>query len=323
MTNATCRDIAADTCATVAGGTPQGAGTRCSGLTCPAYGGCCALDATCTLRTRDACQALSATTYAVYLGDNTGCNPNHCEQPAGACCDRNGNCSYVEERVCTSQGGRYVGHSQSCQPNQCQAVTGACCDDLGGCTVDTEFQCNSLHQVYLGDGVPCSPNQCPPPLGACCRGDPAACTITSANDCAALTGRYDGDAVACGTVACPTPPPPTEIVVWYTANVCCWGAPHVRMTTRAEFEAPQSTADFGYGGIDYSIPAIKKELQGGFASYADAQAWICPQFTSWSYHYWCGAHHQMGGKNWLPSLGCDFTNLPRTETPPAVDGCAP
>ena len=56
LTNATCRDIAADTCATVAGGTPQGAGTRCSGLTCPAYGGCCA--AGCHVYVaRDACQA--------------------------------------------------------------------------------------------------------------------------------------------------------------------------------------------------------------------------------------------------------------------------
>lgn len=124
-----------------------------------------------------------------------------------------------------------------------------------------------------------------------------------------------------GHVECSIPTP-TEYVIWYTGNVCCWGAPHLLVTDRAGFDRPESASDYPGGGIDPSIPLVKVELQGGFASAAEANAWICPRFTSSSFHYWCNRHYQMDGHNWRPyGLACDFSGLPETATPPESNLC--
>ena len=94
------------------------------------------------------------------------------------------------------------------------------------------------------------------------------------------------------------------------------------ITDRTGFEERESRASFPGGGIDHSIDVIKVEYQGGFASVEDARAWICPKFTSRSFHYWCTAHYQMDGKNWHPGgLGCDLSHLPDTDSPPDTNLC--
>jgi hypothetical protein len=154
-------------------------------------------------------------------------------------------------------------------------------------------------------------------VGACCwNGD---CTDVSAAECADLSGEYQGDGTSCATADCP---PPAEYVIWYTANVCCWGAPLIYITDRAGFEERESRASFPGGGIDHSIDAVKVAYLAGFDTMEAAQAWICPQFTSKSYHYWCGHHYQMDGMNWQPGgLGCDLSNLPVTDSPPDANLC--
>lgn len=118
-----------------------------------------------------------------------------------------------------------------------------------------------------------------------------------------------------------------EYVVWFTGNVCCWGAPWIFITTREDFESPRLRSSFSGGGIDPEILAVKVEIQGGFTTAEDASAWICPQFVSRFNHYWCGSGYaQRDGANWWPSgsLGCDIDSLPliESEAVPEVDGCA-
>ncbi len=313
-----CNDVSPDTCDAVRG-KPQGPGSRCNQLTCPLYGACCSQDATCNLRTRAECLALQSREYAVYRGDNTSCNPNLCERPAGACCDRNGNCNYVEDQQCIAPD-KFLGGSSSCEPNLCQAVRGACCDAMGHCADDTEFHCNSEHNSFLGENTVCTPGICPPPLGGCCIPDQP-CSMTSAEDCVQLKGRYLGDGVQCSVPACAPPP---EYVVWYTGNVCCWWAPRINVTDRAEFNRPEVIGNVPGGGTDYQTPLVRVELQGGFVSIFDANAWLCPKVTSKSFHYWCRPYHyQMDGKNWIlaTNVTCDTNAIPETATPPADDVC--
>jgi len=105
-------------------------------------------------------------------------------------------------------------------------------------------------------------------------------------------------------------PPADDWLVYYTDNVRCWSAPGLHIATRTEFETWRATASYSGGGIDYSIEAIKVELQGGFASRADAEAWLCPRFESRFNHYWCGVHVWMDGQYWWPKVGCDLSGLP-------------
>jgi hypothetical protein len=104
------------------------------------------------------------------------------------------------------------------------------------------------------------------------------------------------------------PAPGAEWVVWYTGNVSCWSAPRIYVTTRTDFNAWWSTAQVPGGGIDYTNPLQKVEMQGGFASQAEATAWICPQFTARLWHYWCTVHYNIGGKYWT-MIGFDCPNL--------------
>jgi hypothetical protein len=141
----------------------------------------------------------------------------------------------------------------------------------------------------------------------------------TAGDCAANSGgSYAGDGSDCAVVDCA---PPAEYVAWYTGNVCCWGAPLLYIGDRNGFEASESTCSYPGGGLDCNNPLVKVELRGGFATVEAAEAWLCPQFVSFSYHYWCDAHYQMDGKNWRPAVGCDLSGLPETSTPPDVNGC--
>lgn len=122
--------------------------------------------------------------------------------------------------------------------------------------------------------------------------------------------------------------PQIEYVVWFTGNVCCWGAPLIYITTRDVFDEPRLRSSFPGGGIDPNQAAIKVEMQGGFETFEDAAASVCPRFTSRFNHYWCGSGYlQMDGQNWQTgNFGCDEINdLPwiDIESLPDVDGCGP
>jgi hypothetical protein len=121
-------------------------------------------------------------------------------------------------------------------------------------------------------------------------------------------GVYSGDDTACATVQCA---PPVEYVVWYTGNVSCWSAPLMYISTRDAFNTAESAASYPGGGIDFTIPLQKVELQSGFATVQDAQEWICPQFEQFFYHDWCSPHYFAMGQWWLPAgLGCDLSDVP-------------
>ncbi|MGD2108639.1 MAG: hypothetical protein PVI86_04540 [Phycisphaerae bacterium] len=211
-----------------------------------------------------------------------------------ACCTEDGACVDMEPEPCQLDGGTVLGPGTTCAANSAE--------------------CDAFEPE---DDEPDDPDPVEP-TGGCCfvNGD---CEDRTEESCVFVLGDYQGDGTSCDSLTCT---PQIEYVVWYTGNVCCWGAPLLYISDRITFNQPRSRSSFPGGGIDPSIPAIKVEMQGGFASREDAQNWICPQFTSSSFHYWCGRHYQMGGKNWQPgSLGCDFSTLPDTTTPPEADVC--
>ncbi len=200
---------------------------------------------------------------------------------------------------------------------------GACCLAGATCAITTGSDCAAGGGTYQGDGTECSPNPCSTPVeptGACCSA--GVCTEVTSSACAATSGAvYSGDGTDCATTQCVQPP---EYVVWYTGNVCCWGAPLLFITERSGFESEQSASSFPGGGIDGSIPAVKVELMGGFASAQEARDWVCPQFTSSSFHYWCDRHYQMDGKNWqiTGSVGCtNLGSLPEPTAYPETNLC--
>ncbi len=207
-----------------------------------------------------------------------------------------------------------------CGPRGTTEETGGCC--AGGiCSLLSATGCAIIEGTFQGAGSTCTPDPCATtvPTGACCS--QGACTMRTSSECAAISGAtYAGDGADCAVTDCPAP---IEYVVWYTGNVCCWGAPHLLLTTRESFERPESASSYPGGGIDPSVALVKVELQGGFATTEEARAWVCPQFVSSSYHYWCLRHYQAMGMNWQPSgsLGCDLSNLPEATTVPDTIGC--
>ena len=108
-----------------------------------------------------------------------------------------------------------------------------------------------------------------------------------------------------------------DYVIWYTANVMCWGAPHIFITVRDAYEAEELASSFPGGGVDPNVLADKRLFHAaGFATADAARAWICPQITGWYFHYWCNRHYLIGDKPFqVGSLGCDLTNVPEVPLP--------
>lgn len=269
------------------------------------------------------------------LCDEAGGDP----QPAGvrcadhpcpeACCFPGGTCEDLTTDVCVS-GGDVVGATAGipqgvgtdCATTTCPDLSttpGGCCfDDTVGCFVHTYDECNRFGGQYMPD---CEPDPRSPCDFACCLQD-GTCTMNlSVNDCTDQGGLVFPRGDLCDEVDCPV----RDFVVWYTGNVCCWGAPLLYISNRGDFDQADLTCNYPGGGLCPGAALNKVLLQGGFNTREEAQAWICPQFTSSSFHFWCGRHYQLGGVNWQPAgLGCDLGGLPDSENPPAhpdVDVC--
>jgi hypothetical protein len=102
----------------------------------------------------------------------------------------------------------------------------------------------------------------------------------------------------------------SDWLVYYLDNVSCWSAPNLYITSRSDFEQWRATASYSGGGVDYTVQAIKVEMQGGFASQQEAKDWLCPQLESRFLHYWCGEHVWARGRYWSLFVGCDTSQLP-------------
>ncbi|MBN1511573.1 MAG: hypothetical protein JXB13_06120 [Phycisphaerae bacterium] len=300
------------------GGTYQGTGSHCEFLTCgsgsdgdepqppPAMSeeACCFDTGECVDGDPEICSLTGGTPQ----GAGTVCATTDCPQPRGACCDKNEKCNEMTEQQCIDSRGAFLGAGTDCATADCDL--GACCWGDGQCTDTTVDLCEELtNSRFLGGSSSCDTNPCAE--GACCWS--GGCTLTSSADCADLDGTYQGDGTSC------EPDPCVEYVVWYTGNVCCWGAPRLYISTRTEFNQSASTCNFPGGGIDCSVPLVRVELKGGFKDYAAAQAWLCPQFESRIYHYWCGAHYQMDGKNWSTAPCDNLGDLPELEESQRID----
>ncbi len=245
-----------------------------------------------------------------------GCE-NSCATAFNAICEDGGtgstasSCSLGTD--CTDCGAR------GSDSNGADAV---CCTSNGDCGLMSSTACLLIEGTVMENATTCTPNPCLQPsteMGACCVSG-VTCTDVTAAACANINGGvYSGDGSDCTNVVCT---PPVEYVIWYTGNVCCWGAPLMYIGTRESFEEPGSASSYPGGGIDPSVPVVKVEFQGGFASVEEARAWVCPQFESSTFHFWCTRHYQLGGQNWQPgSLGCDLNSLPEASVYPEVNGC--
>jgi len=300
------------------GGTYQGTGSHCEFLTCdfgsdpdepqppPALSeeACCFTTGECVDGDPEICELTGGTPQ----GAGTVCATTDCPQPPGACCDKNERCNEMTEQQCIDSRGAFLGAGTDCATADCDL--GACCWGNGQCTDTTVDLCEELADSrFLGGSSSCDTNPCAE--GACCWS--GGCTLTSSADCADLGGTYQGDGTSC------EPDPCVEYVVWYTGNVCCWGAPRVYISTRTEYNQSASACSFPGGGIDCSVPLVRVELMGGFGDYADAQAWLCPQFVSKIFHYWCGAHYQMDEKNWWTAPCDNLADLPDLDESQRID----
>ncbi len=340
-----CHELLPEDCERL-GGVSQDAGTHCDSFTCPldVWGACCYDGDQCIEVPYEWCwQEIGGT----YMGDDTTCDVcpsstvpfaeqaccfddgscvdgdpemctltggmpqglgSTCATIPGACCTPDGGCTDATEQQCTQLRGWFQGECTWCDSTSCADLVGACCWH-DQCTLTSSADCAALSGTYKGEGTLCDPDPCVE--GACCWS--GGCTLTSSTDCADLEGTYQGDGSSC------EPDPCVEYVVWYTGNVCCWGAPRVYISTRTEYNQSASTCNFPGGGVDCSVPLVRVELKGGFKDYDAAQAWLCPQFESRIFHYWCGAHYQMDGKNWTTAPCDNLSDLPELEESQRID----
>ena len=115
-----------------------------------------------------------------------------------------------------------------------------------------------------------------------------------------------GDDDGTGTGSIPDDNPViNDYVVYRIENVRCWDAPAVYIHDRAGFEEDWATCNIDGGGVDCDLQADKTAMADGFESHAEAEAWLCEQFTDRTYHYWCGEHLLSGSTPyWAGNFSC-------------------
>ena len=120
-----CEDLTRRDCVQTFEGQFGGLPSACYDGYCDSFipSGACCEGESCSQQTEDDCSALSGE----YQGDGSDCSDNPCLVPVfGACCDGMGNCSIVQNALCS---GTYQGDGSTCDPNPCDIPdpTGACC----------------------------------------------------------------------------------------------------------------------------------------------------------------------------------------------------
>ncbi len=165
--------------------------------TCPeppgATGACCYPDGTCEVVAEADCAGQ-------YLGDDTVCDPNPCDQPGACCFLSDGHCEYVLEVNCQ---GDYFIADEFCDPNPCDQPTEACCFEDGSCADMGADDCTAAGGTPQGAGTDCANTDCPlPPTEACCFDD-GSCADLLPDDCTAQGGTPMGAGTDCANTDCP------------------------------------------------------------------------------------------------------------------------
>lgn len=141
------------------GGTPQGIGTFCVGLSsdeCP-VGACCLPDGSCQADARPAeCALLGGS----FQGDGTLCSEADCPAPMGACCLSAGGCQIQSQLVCENFGNAWAGPGTLC-PDDCAAPCPGADGDMNGDQQTDAGDVQPFVDGLLG----------PPDANATCHGD--------------------------------------------------------------------------------------------------------------------------------------------------------
>jgi hypothetical protein len=127
-----------------------------------------------------------------------------CDEPTGACCDFEANCTNdVESGDCQEPGDTF-NQGLTCAQVSCPQPTGACCNGIGGC-LDTieQIACEETFSgIYAGNGTVCADQVCA--VGACCLPD-GSCQDVVDVACTGQGGIFEGAGTTCAGTSCPQP----------------------------------------------------------------------------------------------------------------------
>lgn len=131
-------------------------------------------------------------------------SPFNCEAQ-GACCLPNGNCTFITQASCQSQGGTYLGDNVNCGIGACAGLNVACCfAATGGCLNLLPETCVAAGGIPGPAGSNCTGYVCFP-TGACCLPNGNCIGPVSPETCAAQGGVFQGNSTTCGQTNCPAP----------------------------------------------------------------------------------------------------------------------
>ncbi len=123
----------------------------------------------------------------------------------GACCLPNGNCDFLTQADCQTQGGTYLGDNVQCSVGACNSATVACCfQATGGCLNLLPATCVAAGGVPGPAGSNCTGYICFP-SGACCLPNGNCAGPMSPETCAAQGGVFQGNNTNCAGTNCPQP----------------------------------------------------------------------------------------------------------------------
>ena len=158
----------------------RGVGVLCEQGTCDCTNverACCILNEStgfysCNDFTPQECIDLGGESYPDQLCEDSPC-PGP-QEPKGACCRCNGDCSFVDEFTCENVYNGYWVQDADCEtPNVCDNATfgplGSCCYSNGTCTSGV-YECECISPAYWTEGEECDP-PCVPEVGSCCTQD--------------------------------------------------------------------------------------------------------------------------------------------------------
>ena len=145
------------------------------------------------------------------------------EEPYGACCKVQGQCTEELLSDCNDAGGSFKGDGVLCVEYDCCAddstANQACCTD-GVCTDEKPCRCTEGGGTPQGTGTVCGANTCVVRVeGACCKN--GSCTNVSATGC---TGEPGTDTwVFQAGVSCDAHPNKNEFPCTFATGACCFG----------------------------------------------------------------------------------------------------